>query len=118
MSLESAETSSSRSRGGAWASRLRCLWTVQRWVGTSPHRAASACSSPVPPSTIRNSGWRSSRLTRSSRDGPPSLAGLAPHILDRQQHFLAVLTHAEHAQQHDRGVLAVEPHPHHRTVED
>src|ERR1700730_15129927 len=66
MSLYSAETSSC-SRGGAWASRLRCLWTVQRWVGTSPHRAASACSSPDPPSTIRNSGLRSPRLTRSSR---------------------------------------------------
>jgi hypothetical protein len=26
---------------------------VQRWVGTSPHSAASACSSPVAPSTIR-----------------------------------------------------------------
>src|SRR5437773_3777119 len=28
---------------------------------------AKASSSPVPPSTIRNSGWRSPRLTRSSR---------------------------------------------------
>jgi hypothetical protein len=27
---------------------------VQRWVGTSPHRAASACSSPVPPSTYND----------------------------------------------------------------
>src|SRR5207245_1349666 len=44
-----------------------CLWTVQRWVGTSPHRAASACSNPVPPSTIRNRGLTSPRLTRSSR---------------------------------------------------
>src|SRR6516165_4476041 len=66
MSLSSAETSSC-SRWGACARRLRCLWTVQRWVGTSPHREASACSSPVPPSTIRKSGLRSPRLTRSSR---------------------------------------------------
>src|SRR6266581_3106301 len=66
MSLQSAETSSCR-RWVAWASRLRCLWTVQRWVGTSPQRAASACPRPVPPSTIRNSGLRSPRLTRSSR---------------------------------------------------
>src|SRR6516225_6968101 len=66
MSLSSAETSSC-SRRGAWASRLRCLWTVQRWVGTSPQSAANACSSPVPPSTIRISGLRSPRLTRSSR---------------------------------------------------
>jgi putative transposase len=27
---------------------------VQRWVGTSPHRAASACSSPVPLSTYND----------------------------------------------------------------
>jgi hypothetical protein len=33
------------------------------------------------------------------------LAGLATHILDRQQHLLAVLAHAEHDQQHDRGGL-------------
>src|SRR5438067_9881552 len=45
-------------------------------------------------------------------DGAPSLAGLATHILDRQQHLLAVLAHPEHDQQHDRGGLAVEPDPH------
>src|ERR1700740_2243327 len=58
------------------------------------------------------------RLAEVIVEGPPSLAGLATHILDRQQHLLAVLTHPEHDQQHDRGGLAVEPHPHHRTVAD
>src|SRR6201988_3908072 len=58
------------------------------------------------------------RLAGVIEDGPPSLAGLATHILDRQQHLLAVLAHPEHDQQHDRGGLAVEPDPHHRAVED
>jgi hypothetical protein len=48
----------------------------------------------------------------------PSLAGLATHVLDRQQHLLTVLTHAEHDQQHDRGGLPVEPSPHHGAVQD
>src|SRR6516164_4280365 len=121
MSLSSAETSSC-SRWGAWASRLRCLWTVQRWVGTSPHRAASACSSPVPPqlSPGDNQELRLAPLALDAivEDGPPCLAGLATHIVDRPQHLLAVLTHPEHDQQRDRGGLAVEPDPHHRSVED
>src|SRR5258707_8505273 len=37
---------------------------LRRHVAQSPARA---CSSPLPPSTIRNSGLRSPRLTRSSR---------------------------------------------------
>src|SRR5512132_1476314 len=66
MSVWSAETSSCR-WSGACASRFRCLWTVQRWVGTSGHSAASAFSRPAAPSTIRNSGVCSPRATRSSR---------------------------------------------------
>src|SRR6202040_2848885 len=106
MSVYSAETSSC-SRLGAWGSKLRCLWTVQRWVGTSPQIAASACSSPVPPSTTRNSGLRSPRRTRSSRTARHASLVSPPMFLDGQQHLLAVLTHAEYDQEHDRGSLPV-----------
>ena len=40
------------------------------------------------------------------------------NVLDGQQHLLAVLTHAEHNQEHDRGGLAIEPDPHHGAIED
>src|SRR6516165_7474280 len=117
MSLSSAETSSC-SRWGAWASRLRCLWTVQRWVGTSPQSVANACSSPVPPSTIRNSGLRSPRLTRSSRTARQASLVSPPHVVDGQQHLLTIFAYAEHDQEHDRGGPPVEPDPHHSAVED
>src|SRR6516165_5310897 len=48
----------------------------------------------------------------------PSLAGLATHVLDGQQHLVAVLAHAEHDQKHDRGGLPVEPDPHYSPVQD
>ena len=94
------------------------MWTVQRWVGTSSQTAASACSSPVAPSTIRNSGWRSPRLTRSSRTARQASAGLAAHVLDREQHLLAVLAHAEHDQQRRSRWPCGRADPHHRAVED
>ena len=50
--------------------------------------------------------------------GAPRLAGLATHVLDGQQHLLAVLAHPEHDQEHDRGGLAIEPDPHHGAIED
>src|SRR3954451_23189632 len=52
------------------------------------------------------------------QDRPPGRLALAAHVFDRQQHLLPILAHAEHDQQRDRGRLAVEPHPHHRAVED
>ena len=39
-------------------------------------------------------------------------------FLDGQQHLLAVLTHAEYDQEHDRGSLPVESDPHHGAVQD
>src|SRR5947208_13478405 len=51
-------------------------------------------------------------------DGAPSLAGLAAHVLDGQQHLLAVLAHAEHDQERDRGGLPVEPDPHYGAIQD
>src|SRR5436189_156231 len=53
-----------------------------------------------------------------SEDSAPSLGALAAHALDREQHLLAVLAHAENDQQRDGGRLAVEPHAHHGAVED
>src|SRR5262249_7891730 len=54
--------------GAGVRERAGCVLVDRAALGrTSPQRAASACSSPVPPSTIRNSGLRSPRLTRSSR---------------------------------------------------
>jgi hypothetical protein len=48
----------------------------------------------------------------------PCRARLATHILGCQQHFLAVLAHAEHDQEGDRGGLPVEPDPHHGAIQD
>jgi hypothetical protein len=45
-------------------------------------------------------------------------AGFAAHVLDGQQHFLAVLADTQHDQQHDRGGLAVEPDPHDGAIQD
>src|SRR6202040_3277904 len=53
-----------------------------------------------------------------SKDSAPGLGALAAHALDREQHLLAVLAHAENDQQRDGGRLAVEPHAHHGAVED
>ena len=50
--------------------------------------------------------------------GAPSLGALATHLLDRQEHFLAVLAHPDDDQQRDRSGFAVEPHPHHGAVEN
>src|SRR6516165_10368309 len=51
-------------------------------------------------------------------NGAPRRAGLATHVLDRQQHLLAVLANPEPDQEHNRGGFAVEPNPHHGAVED
>ena len=51
-------------------------------------------------------------------DRPPRLGALAAHALGGEQHFLAVRPHPDDDQQRDRGGLAVEPHAHHRAVED
>ena len=67
---------------------------------------------------MRNSGRRRPRLIEIVEDGAPGLGALAAHALDREQHLLAVLAHAEDDEQRDRGRLAVEPDPHHGAVED
>ncbi len=51
-------------------------------------------------------------------DGASGLGALAAHALDREQHLLAVRAHAENNEQRDRGCLAIEPHAHHRAVEN
>jgi hypothetical protein len=50
-------------------------------------------------------------------NGAPRLAGLATAVFGGLQHFLAVLAHAEHDQEHDRGGLPVEPDPHHGAIQ-
>ena len=55
---------------------------------------------------------------RSSRTRAPGLGALAAHALDREQHLLAVLAHADDDEQRDRGRFAVEPHAHHGAVEN
>src|SRR5437764_743755 len=117
MSLSSAETSSC-SRWGAWASRLRCLWTVHRWVGTSPHRAARACSNPVPPSTIRNRGLTSPRLTRLSRTARHASLVSPPMFLTANSTFWPSSRTPSTTRKHDCGGLPVEPDPHHGAVEN
>src|SRR5258707_1243302 len=50
--------------------------------------------------------------------GAPSLGALATHLLDRQEHFLAVLAHPDDDQQRDGSGFAVEPHTNYGAVED
>src|SRR5512132_1412447 len=117
MSVWSAETSSCR-WSGACASRFRCLWTVQRWVGTSGHSAASAFSRPAAPSTIRNSGVFGPRATRSSRSARQAASLSPPNVLHGEQHLLAVAAHAEDDEERDRRRFLVEPDAHDGAAED
>jgi len=94
------------------------LWTVQRWVGTSPHSAASRLLQPRPAVDDQELWLPQPALDEIVEHGAPRLAGLATHVLDGQQHLLAVLAHPEHDQEHDRGGLAIEPDPHHGAIED
>ena len=55
---------------------------------------------------------------RSSRTVRQASVRLAAHALDREQHLLAVLAHADDNEQRDRGRLAVEPDPDDGAVED
>src|ERR1700680_2798892 len=50
--------------------------------------------------------------------GAPSLGALATHLLDRQEHFLAVLAHPDDDEQRDGSGFAVEPHTNHGAVEN
>src|SRR3954451_16704516 len=52
------------------------------------------------------------------QDRPPGCLALAAHVLDREEHLLPILAHAQHHEKRDRGRLAVEPHPHDGAVED
>ena len=52
------------------------------------------------------------------QQSPPSRFALPAHVLDRQQHLLAVRTHAERHQQRDRRRLLVETHAHDRAVKN
>ena len=49
---------------------------------------------------------------------PPGGFALPAHILDRQKNLLAVLPDAERDEQRDGRCFPVEPHAHHRPVED
>ena len=50
--------------------------------------------------------------------GTPGLGALATHALDREHHLLDVLAYADDDEQRDGGRFAVEPHAHHRAVEN
>ena len=49
---------------------------------------------------------------------PPGRFALSAHVLDRQQHFLAVLPDAQRHEKRNRRGLLVEPNAHHRAVEN
>ena len=51
-------------------------------------------------------------------NGAPGFGEFAAHVLDREQHLLAVLAHANHHKQRDRGGLAIQPHANNGAVED
>ena len=48
----------------------------------------------------------------------PGFGGFATHVLDREQHLLAVLAHANDHEQRDRRGLAIEPDANDSAVED
>jgi hypothetical protein len=77
-------------------------------------RLNSSCSRSIALVVLSLHHW----LGGSRVNGAPSLGALAAHALDREQHLLTVLTYPEDDEQRDRGRLAVEPHPHHRAVEN
>ena len=106
---------------GAWARRVLCLWTVQRWAGASGHNAASALQ---PGSAVGDEDLRRARRTPSGLRLRPRAARLsstprrlasAAHGLHRQQ-LLPVAAHAGRHRQRD--VRAVQPYPHGRAVQD
>src|ERR687887_2352609 len=51
-------------------------------------------------------------------EAPPGGFAFAAHVLDREQHLLAVLPHAEGDKKRDRCRLLVEPNAHDRAIED
>src|SRR5665213_2074620 len=117
MSVSSAP-SSSWSFFGAWASRLRCLCTVQRWTGTCGHSAVSAASSPAAPSTMASSGVRKPRAAKTVQKCTPGRLALSAHVLEAEQHLLPIAAHTERDQHRQPGGALVETNPHDRAVED
>ena len=67
---------------------------------------------------MRNSGRLQAAGDEIVENRAPGLGALAAHVLDREQHLLAVRAHADDDEQRDRGRLAVEPDAHHGAVED
>jgi hypothetical protein len=48
----------------------------------------------------------------------PGCLAFAAHILDRQQHLLAIFPHAQRHEKRNRRGLLAEPHAHDRAVEN
>src|SRR5450759_293872 len=84
----------------------------------SDQSAASAFSTPGAPSTMTSSGVFQATLDQIVEERPPGRLTLSTHVLDRQQHFLAVLPDAQRHEKRNRRRLLVEPNAHDRAIED
>ena len=106
---------------------MQPVWRVGEKVAVLVHRAAlnrrlgpERCERPIKAGTaIDDNEFRRLHAARDQvvQQRPPSRFALPAHVLDRQQHFLAVGAHAQRDEQRDRGRLLVEPHTHNRAVE-
>ena len=93
--------SSSCSVLGAWASRLRCLCTVQRWTGTSGHSAAKRRLQPGRAVDDEELGASQATGDQIVEDAAPRGFALAAHVLTGKQQLLPVAAHAEDDQHRD-----------------
>ena len=102
---------------GCMRQEVAMLVNRARWTGTAFHTAAITASRPGAPSTTRNSG-RCRPRWEIIEHRPPGFGTFPTHGLDREQELLTVGAHPDDDEQRDCGRFAIEPHPHHRAVED
>ena len=67
---------------------------------------------------MTSSGVLQATFDQIVEERPPGLLTLSTHVLDRQQHLLAVLPDAQRHEKRNRRRLLVEPNAHDRAVED
>ena len=91
---------------------------MQRCTGTPSQTAAIAFSNPGRAVDDEERGPPQAALDEIVEDGAPGLGAFAAHVLDREQHLLAVRAHADDDEQRDGRGLAIEPDANHGAVED
>src|SRR6266540_1070420 len=123
-----------RPQSRCWSSSVcarmarKYCWRSRAWVGRAAKPGAVfsmissvvACAALSSLPAIHDQELRAAQATTDEiiENTAPGFAALPTHALDRQQYFLAIRAHADDDQQRDCGRLAVEPHVHHRAVEN